>query len=152
MTHKIILLAYKDPPIKTHSFSPVSPPSTSQLLLTQSLQTWSRYDGVHSSLHAELSCSLQVLCVLYDGYKAAEEEPRLLGTTENKVCLYAYMLANSSLIFIPQLGLERWLKEQGHTFIVRLFPASLSSHVKYFHRSPVTRKAPTAFSRKNSST
>ena len=27
----------------------------------------------------------QVLAILYDGHKAAEEEPRLLGTTENKV-------------------------------------------------------------------
>jgi hypothetical protein len=28
---------------------------------------------------------VQVLAILYDGYTAAKEEPRLLGTTENKV-------------------------------------------------------------------
>ena len=28
----------------------------------------------------------QVLAILYDGGKAAQEEPRLLGTVENKVC------------------------------------------------------------------
>jgi hypothetical protein len=27
----------------------------------------------------------QVLAILYDGHAAAEQEPRLLGTTENKV-------------------------------------------------------------------
>ncbi|KAF8488409.1 NAD-dependent formate dehydrogenase [Gautieria morchelliformis] len=43
---------------------------------------------------------VKVLAVLYDGHKAAQEEPRLLGTTENK------------------LGIEKWLKDQGHTFIV----------------------------------
>jgi len=43
---------------------------------------------------------MKVLCILYDGGKPAENEPRLLGTTENK------------------LGLEKWLKENGHEFIV----------------------------------
>lgn len=28
----------------------------------------------------------QILAVLYDGHEAARQEPRLLGTTENKVC------------------------------------------------------------------
>ncbi|KAF8313143.1 NAD-dependent formate dehydrogenase [Clavulina sp. PMI_390] len=43
---------------------------------------------------------VKVLAILYDGGKAAEEEPRLLGTVENK------------------LGLSEWLKERGHEFIV----------------------------------
>lgn len=43
---------------------------------------------------------VKVLAILYDGGKAAEEEPRLLGTTENK------------------LGIEKWLTEAGHTLIV----------------------------------
>ncbi|KAF8514238.1 NAD-dependent formate dehydrogenase [Hysterangium stoloniferum] len=43
---------------------------------------------------------VKVLAILYDGGKAAEEEPRLLGTTENK------------------LGIEKWLKDAGHTLIV----------------------------------
>ncbi|CAE6408564.1 unnamed protein product [Rhizoctonia solani] len=43
---------------------------------------------------------LKVLAILYDGGKAAQEEPRLLGTTENK------------------LGIESWLKERGHELVV----------------------------------
>jgi len=43
---------------------------------------------------------VKVLAVLYDGGKAAEEEPKLLGTVENK------------------LGIADWLKEQGHELIV----------------------------------
>ncbi|KIK67249.1 hypothetical protein GYMLUDRAFT_238566 [Collybiopsis luxurians FD-317 M1] len=43
---------------------------------------------------------MKVLAILYNGYTAAEEEPRLLGTVENK------------------LGLVEWLKSQGHEFIV----------------------------------
>jgi len=42
----------------------------------------------------------KIMAVLYKGGKAAEEEPRLLGTVEN------------------QLGIGKWLKEQGHEFIV----------------------------------
>lgn len=42
---------------------------------------------------------MKVLLVLYDGGKAAEEEPRLLGTIQNK------------------LGIANWLKEQGHELI-----------------------------------
>ena len=38
----------------------------------------------------------KIVAVLYDGGKAAQEEPRLLGTTENK------------------LGMEQWAKENGH--------------------------------------
>ncbi|KAG9127821.1 formate dehydrogenase (NAD+) [Ceratobasidium sp. 392] len=44
--------------------------------------------------------SFNVLAVLYDGGKAAQEQPRLLGTTENK------------------LGIANWLKEQGHELVV----------------------------------
>jgi len=43
---------------------------------------------------------MKVLAILYDGHKAAEEEPRLLGTTENK------------------LGIAEWLKGLGHEYIV----------------------------------
>jgi len=43
---------------------------------------------------------VKVLAILYDGGKAAEEEPRLLGTTENK------------------LGIAQWLKDAGHELIV----------------------------------
>lgn len=32
------------------------------------------------------SLDMKVLTILYDGGKAAQEESRLLGTTENKVC------------------------------------------------------------------
>lgn len=44
--------------------------------------------------------SMKVLVILYKGGKAAQEEPRLLGTVENK------------------LGLESWLKGLGHELIV----------------------------------
>ncbi|KAH7108503.1 NAD-dependent formate dehydrogenase [Auriculariales sp. MPI-PUGE-AT-0066] len=43
---------------------------------------------------------MKILTVLYDGGEAAHQEPRLLGTTENK------------------LGIEQWLKDQGHQMIV----------------------------------
>ncbi|KAJ7072173.1 NAD-dependent formate dehydrogenase [Mycena amicta] len=43
---------------------------------------------------------MKVLAILYDGHKAAVEEPRLLGTTENK------------------LGISDWLASQGHEFVV----------------------------------
>ncbi|KAF2397082.1 formate dehydrogenase [Trichodelitschia bisporula] len=41
----------------------------------------------------------KVLMVLYDGFEHAEQEPNLLGTTEN------------------ELGLRKWLEEQGHTLV-----------------------------------
>lgn len=44
----------------------------------------------------------KVLAILYDGGKAAQEEPRLLGTTENR------------------LGIEGWLKSQGHELIGKI--------------------------------
>ncbi|KAF7791193.1 hypothetical protein EIP86_002206 [Pleurotus ostreatoroseus] len=43
---------------------------------------------------------VKVLCILYRGGEAAENEPRLLGTIENK------------------LGLHDWLNQEGHEFIV----------------------------------
>ncbi|KAF8638080.1 hypothetical protein AX16_010712 [Volvariella volvacea WC 439] len=42
---------------------------------------------------------MKILAILYDGYQAAREEPRLLGTTEN------------------ELGLRQWLTSLGHEFI-----------------------------------
>ncbi|KAK7037686.1 formate dehydrogenase (NAD+) [Paramarasmius palmivorus] len=43
---------------------------------------------------------MKVLAILYNGFKAAQQEPRLLGTVENK------------------LGLAEWLKARGHEYIV----------------------------------
>ncbi|KAI3612912.1 formate dehydrogenase [Moniliophthora roreri] len=43
---------------------------------------------------------MKVLAILYNGFKAAQQEPHLLGTVENK------------------LGLSEWLKARGHEFIV----------------------------------
>ncbi|PWN97391.1 NAD-dependent formate dehydrogenase [Tilletiopsis washingtonensis] len=43
---------------------------------------------------------VKVLCVLYSGGKHAQEQPRLLGTIENK------------------LGLEQYMKDNGHEFVV----------------------------------
>ncbi|KAJ3473206.1 hypothetical protein NLG97_g10451 [Lecanicillium saksenae] len=42
---------------------------------------------------------VKVLLVLYDGGKHAEQVPELLGTTEN------------------ELGLRKWLEDQGHTLV-----------------------------------
>ena len=44
---------------------------------------------------------MKVLAILYHGFDAAKEEPRLLGTVENK------------------LGLVEFLQQGGHEFIVR---------------------------------
>jgi formate dehydrogenase len=41
----------------------------------------------------------KVLLVLYDGGVHAEQEPNLVGTTEN------------------ELGLRKWIEEQGHTLV-----------------------------------
>lgn len=46
------------------------------------------------------SSQQKVLAVLYKGGDFAKSQPRLLGTIENK------------------LGLEKWLKDQGHEFVV----------------------------------
>ncbi|TDL25921.1 NAD-dependent formate dehydrogenase [Rickenella mellea] len=43
---------------------------------------------------------VKVLAILYDGHQAAQEEPRLLGTTENK------------------LGMYDWLTSLGHEYVV----------------------------------
>ncbi len=42
---------------------------------------------------------MKVLAILYNGFKAAQQEPRLLGTVENK------------------LGIAKWLSSQGHELI-----------------------------------
>ncbi|KAF2627083.1 hypothetical protein BU25DRAFT_469454 [Macroventuria anomochaeta] len=51
------------------------------------------------TLTATASQQGKVLLVLYDGGVHAEQEPRLLGTTEN------------------ELGLRKWIEEQGHELI-----------------------------------
>ncbi|THU82509.1 NAD-dependent formate dehydrogenase [Dendrothele bispora CBS 962.96] len=43
---------------------------------------------------------MKVLAILYNGFKAAQQEPRLLGTVENK------------------LGLDKWLASRGHELVV----------------------------------
>ncbi|KAI0040863.1 hypothetical protein FA95DRAFT_1646384, partial [Auriscalpium vulgare] len=43
---------------------------------------------------------MKVLAILYNGFKAAKAEPRLLGTVEN------------------ELGLRAYLESQGHEYIV----------------------------------
>ncbi|KDQ50919.1 hypothetical protein JAAARDRAFT_41710 [Jaapia argillacea MUCL 33604] len=54
-----------------------------------------------TSLYSTTSSrGMKILAILYDGGKAAEQEPRLLGTTENK------------------LGLSDWLKSMGHEYVV----------------------------------
>ncbi|KAL0956427.1 hypothetical protein HGRIS_002575 [Hohenbuehelia grisea] len=50
--------------------------------------------------HYSNNRNMKILAILYNGFKAAEEEPRLLGTVEN------------------QLGIRKWLEDQGHEFIV----------------------------------
>ncbi|KAF7315513.1 Formate dehydrogenase [Mycena indigotica] len=57
----------------------------------------------HSYYSPSPTPTMKVLAILYDGHKAALEEPRLLGTTENK------------------LGIADWLAAEGHEFIVRLY-------------------------------
>ncbi|KAF8348300.1 NAD-dependent formate dehydrogenase [Amanita rubescens] len=52
------------------------------------------------STTTRINRNMKVLAILYDGHKAAEEEPRLLGTTENG------------------LGLGPWLQSLGHEYIV----------------------------------
>ncbi|RPD74254.1 NAD-dependent formate dehydrogenase [Lentinus tigrinus ALCF2SS1-7] len=52
------------------------------------------------SLSHQSTAGMKVLAVLYAGGEAAKQEPRLLGTIEN------------------QLGLRKWLEEQGHEYVV----------------------------------
>ncbi|KAK5132348.1 hypothetical protein LTR08_009183 [Meristemomyces frigidus] len=51
------------------------------------------------TLTATSSQQGKVLLVLYDGHEHARHEPKLLGTTEN------------------ELGLRKWIEEQGHTLV-----------------------------------
>ncbi|KAK0938068.1 formate dehydrogenase (NAD+) [Friedmanniomyces endolithicus] len=51
------------------------------------------------ALSATASQQGKVLLVLYDGHQHAQDEPRLLGTTEN------------------ELGIRKWIEEQGHTLV-----------------------------------
>jgi len=53
---------------------------------------------------------MKVLAILYDGQQAAVDEPRLLGTTENK------------------LGIEEWLTSQGHELVVSSSKEGPDSH------------------------
>ncbi|KAH8119106.1 NAD-dependent formate dehydrogenase [Phellopilus nigrolimitatus] len=53
-----------------------------------------------SKFHSSAPANMKILAVLYDGHQAALEEPKLLGTTENK------------------LGIEAWLKSLGHELVV----------------------------------
>ncbi|KAI0057960.1 hypothetical protein BV25DRAFT_1841255 [Artomyces pyxidatus] len=57
-----------------------------------------------------LISSSQILAILYDGGKAAQEEPRLLGTVEN------------------QLGIREYLESHGHEFIVSSSKEGPESH------------------------
>ncbi|KAL5528578.1 FDH1_2 [Sanghuangporus sanghuang] len=76
----------------------------STLRLTRGLA--SAYKGAvrshisRSHFHSSAPANMKILAVLYDGHEAARQEPRLLGTTENK------------------LGIEQWLTSQGHDLIV----------------------------------
>ncbi|KAK0253057.1 Formate dehydrogenase [Friedmanniomyces endolithicus] len=51
------------------------------------------------ALSATASQQGKVLLVLYDGHQHAQDEPRLLGTTEN------------------ELGIRKWIEDQGHTLV-----------------------------------
>ncbi|EXJ71561.1 formate dehydrogenase [Cladophialophora psammophila CBS 110553] len=51
------------------------------------------------SFSASANRNVKILSVLYDGGEHAKQQPRLLGTTEN------------------ELGLRKWLEDQGHTLI-----------------------------------
>ncbi|KAF1827512.1 uncharacterized protein K489DRAFT_386073 [Dissoconium aciculare CBS 342.82] len=55
-------------------------------------------NGVRT-LTATSSQQGKVLLVLYDGYEHAQQEPKLLGTTEN------------------ELGLREWIESKGHTLV-----------------------------------
>lgn len=48
--------------------------------------------------------SLQVLAILYKGHKAAQEEPRLLGTVENQVFAlsWAYVCCMRLMAFVAR--------------------------------------------------
>lgn len=58
---------------------------------------------------------MKVLAILYSGGAAAQQEPRLLGTTEN------------------ELGIREYLESQGHEYFVSIsiynFSCTPSSHL-----------------------
>ncbi|KAF2878472.1 D-isomer specific 2-hydroxyacid dehydrogenase [Massariosphaeria phaeospora] len=58
-----------------------------------------RQPNAFRTLTATASPQGKVLLVLYDGFEHAKQEPQLLGTTEN------------------ELGLRKWIEEQGHTLV-----------------------------------
>jgi hypothetical protein len=57
--------------------------------ITGTHQSFQRHEGEHfHELHYSRTSGnfeRQILAILYDGFKAAEQEPRLLGTVENQV-------------------------------------------------------------------
>ncbi|KAH7125570.1 formate dehydrogenase [Dendryphion nanum] len=61
--------------------------------------TFLRQPNAYRTLTATASQQGKVLLVLYDGGKHAEDEPQLLGTTEN------------------ELGIRKWLEDQGHELV-----------------------------------
>ncbi|GAB7352785.1 hypothetical protein MBLNU459_g3407t1 [Dothideomycetes sp. NU459] len=58
-----------------------------------------RQSGAIRTLTATARQQGKVLLVLYDGHEHAQQEPKLLGTTEN------------------ELGIRKWLEDQGHELI-----------------------------------
>jgi formate dehydrogenase len=61
--------------------------------------SFARLPNTTRTLTATATQQGKVLLVLYDGGIHAEQEPKLLGTTEN------------------ELGLRKWIEEQGHTLV-----------------------------------
>ncbi|KAK4916909.1 hypothetical protein LTR28_013355, partial [Elasticomyces elasticus] len=72
--------------------------NASPSLATRSASLLRQSGGVRT-LTATSSRQGKVLLVLYDGQEHAQQEPQLLGTTEN------------------ELGLRSWIEEQGHTLV-----------------------------------
>ncbi|TCD62924.1 formate dehydrogenase (NAD+) [Steccherinum ochraceum] len=83
---------YKDAGIRVASLKSMWRLPTRRLFTPRALST--------SHNFSYQSRNMKVLAILYSGGKAAQEEPRLLGTTEN------------------QLGIREWLESQGHEFVV----------------------------------
>merc|ERR1711939_1231434 len=61
------------------------------------------------TLTATASRQGKVLLVLYDGHEHARDQPQLLGTTEN------------------ELGIRKWLEDQGHPRELLLRPRGLQT-------------------------
>lgn len=55
---------------------------------------------------------VKILAVLYKGGEYAKNQPKLLGTIENK------------------LGIAEWVKEQGHELVVRRRPQSSQETIR----------------------